>query len=76
MDYGEWSKYTYEIDGCGYEVYEGYPEVEVEYKDERRSAHTKPAVNLQADEPTLNCLRWLLVDQKDVDLEVTCHVLH
>lgn len=68
MDYGQWTNYTYEDEGGRYDVYESYPEVE--YKDERRGANSKPALNLQADEGTLRCLKWILVDQKGVELEV------
>lgn len=73
MDYEAvqpWAVYTYEVQESSYEVFEGVLEPE-EYVDYGREAAYKPTLNLQADESTLNCLKWLLVDQKDVDLEVS-----
>lgn len=73
MDYEAvrpWAMYTYEVQDCRYDVFEGVLEPE-EYVEYIRGAAHEPTLNLQADESTLNCLKWLLVDQKDVDLEVS-----
>lgn len=71
MEYEEldqWKQYTYEVQGSTYDVYETY--TTAEYNENENENRAQPALNLQADDATLNCLRWLLVDQKDVDLEV------
>lgn len=68
-----WNHYTFKAeDGHSYEIFESIEEPE--YTHKKKSAlkrlKLKPALNLEADQGTLNCLKWLLVDQKDVELEV------
>lgn len=72
MNYEErspWPDYTYEVPGGRYEVYESF--ADPVYVDlESTALQSIPVLNLRADEGTLNCLKWILIDQKDVDLEV------
>ena len=66
----QWTKSnSYVVEGIRYDVYEKYPDSCSE--DERPVGESvEPRLNLKADEATLNCLKWLLIDQKDVEHEI------